>query len=312
MRKEWENRSTDSAVRLPKDPLYIGIGLVIYCILCFITKNYLSKFLIKKFAKSKKIPDIPMKKFTRALWKGISFTILMLWGIYSLWGESWVLSPLGITMEWKNNKTPWQINMHYIVATVYYTGSFVTMFLEEKQSDFYLMIWHHFVTLVLMGFSYHLNFLRFGTFLMLLHDVADPWMEAAKITVYLGYQSLGNVLFLIFSIMFIVPRIFIYAYMIIIPGYFFLFEYGSHLLVPIWGLLIAVLLLNSYWSVLILRMLLEFLSRGKVDKDIRDTPQGNQKGNQKGNPSGNSYRKPAGKPVGNPSGNSMGKSQKKK
>lgn len=269
MRKEWAERSLDSALRYPEDFQLYGAGLVLYCLFLRLVKKYLAGMLVRRLAKSK-TSNIPMQKFTRALWKLVCFATMFAWGVYSLCGETWMYHSLGITFEWPGNRTPWAIHVYYVLETVYYSGSFVTMFFEEKQSDFYLMIWHHFVTLLLIGFSYRFNFLRYGAFLMILHDASDPWMEAAKLAVYLGYQTLGNVLFVVFTAMFIVPRIFVYSVMVLVPGYSFLWEYGSRLLVPIWGLLMAVFLLNLYWSMLILRMLYDFLSRGKVEKDIRD------------------------------------------
>ncbi|KAI5191997.1 very-long-chain ceramide synthase, partial [Nematocida minor] len=280
MRKEWENRSLDPAIRLPTDIIMYVCGIVVYTILHRIVKTTISELIIRKLARVKNPADIDRKKFTRALWKVVCFGTLSLYGIYCLAGESWIYYPLGVTMEWPNNQTPSRINNYYVIETVYYSGSFITMFFEEKQSDFYLMVWHHFVTLLLVGFSYRYNFLRYGVFIMLLHDISDPWMDSAKISVYLGYQSLGNVLFIIFAGMFIIPRIFIYLYMVLFPGYGFLWEFGSMLLVPIWGLLLGVFLLNSYWSVLIIRMAVEFIKKGKIEKDIRDV-EGKEKGGRK-------------------------------
>ncbi|OAG29288.1 ceramide synthetase [Nematocida displodere] len=281
MRQEWVGRSLESAYRYPDDLVLYGCGMVVYVALYLVVKKWAGNAIIAKFSRNKS-SDIPMKKFSRALWKTFAYSVLVAWGVFSTWGEGWVWSPIGITMTWENNKTPWRINAYYVLETVYYTGSFVTMFLEEKQSDFYLMIWHHFETLVLMGFSYHYNFLRYGAYLMLLHDISDPWMDSAKLAVYMGYQGVGDCLFVVFTLMFIVPRIAIYPFMVLIPGYGFLWEFGNKLLVPIWGLLVGVFLLNAYWAVLILRMLADFLTKGRVERDIRDLPEAERQKAQKG------------------------------
>lgn len=269
MREEWINKSLDSALRFPTDPIIFLCGILLYAVLHYVVKTAVANYMIKNFSKGN-ASAIDRRKFTRALWKAFCYGILGSLGVYSLAGEDWIYSPLGITFDWPNNQTPSKVHMYYVIEVVYYTGSFITMFFEEKQSDFYLMIWHHLVTLVLVGFSYRYNFLRFGVFIMTLHDISDPWMESAKISVYLGYQTVGNILFVIFTAMFIIPRIFIYIYMIVIPGYNFLWEFGSMLLVPIWILLICVFILNFYWAILIVRMVITFLKKGRVEKDIRD------------------------------------------
>jgi len=269
MRKEWEGRSVESALRYPEDVVIFAVGLMMFIVLHRFTKNQLSKYLIDRFSK-KNVKEIPENKFNRALFKFVSFSFLLCWGVFSLYDQPWMLYPFGLTLEWEGNRTPWKINYYYVIEVVYYVGSMVTVFFEDRQSDFYLMIWHHVVTLLLIGFSYRYNFLRYGVFLMVLHDVSDPWMEAAKISVYLGYQNLGNALFAFFTLFFIIPRIFIYIYMVLYPGYYFLFEYGSKILVPIWCLLISVFLLNLYWASLIVTMLIDLVAKGKVERDIRD------------------------------------------
>lgn len=269
MRKEWIGRPTSWAYRHPTDAyLYIGAVLSYGAFYLFV-RNFLSAVVIKRLASSRMEPPI-RKKFHRALCKLISYGFLACCAMYCLVGESWPLSSLGITMAWPGNNTPPKVNFYYVMEAAYYTGSYITMFVEEKQSDFYLMVWHHFATLVLLIFSYRFNFLRHGIFIMAVHDVSDPWMEAAKLAVYLGYQTWGNVLFAVFTVMFIVPRIIIYPIQIVVPGYTYLYEYEDKKLVPIWILLLCVFLLNFYWSILIVRMLVEFVRKGKVERDIRD------------------------------------------
>lgn len=269
MKKEWINRSFNCALRYPEDVYLYGAGLISYAVLYLLVRNYLSDLIVRKYSRAK-MNQVTRRKFHRALWKFLAYSVLAIYGACALCTEKWMVSPFEITLGWPGNKTPAKINVYYLLEASYYTGSFLTMFIEDRQSDFYLMVWHHFVTLVLLVFSYRLNFLRHGVFLMIIHDVSDPWMDAAKIAVYLGNQVLGNCLFAVFTVMFIVPRILIYPMMIIFPGYRFMKEYGDRSFVPIWVLLVAVFVLNGYWAILIVRMLMDFLRKGNVEKDIRD------------------------------------------
>lgn len=58
--------------------------------------------------------------------------------------------------------------------------------LEPKQKDFLAMIIHHITTLFLMIFSYFTQFQRIGCIVLIIHDISDPLMEAAKCALYLG------------------------------------------------------------------------------------------------------------------------------
>jgi len=42
------------------------------------------------------------------------------------------------------------------------------------------MIIHHFATIVLMYFSWVLNFVRIGTIVLAVHDAADTWLAVSK------------------------------------------------------------------------------------------------------------------------------------
>lgn len=290
MYKEWIGRPLNSAIRVPKDIILFSAGVIAYLFLYLFFREVISVGSARYLERSGK-KQIPLQKYRRAIWKVFCYTGMCLWGIYTLYGEKWMFNALGITLIWPGNKTPWQVNVYYIVETVYYIGSSITIFFEEKQSDFTVMLVHHMCTLCLIGFSYSYNFLRYGVFLMILHDIADPWMEAAKISVYSGHQTLGNILFLIFTLAFIIPRVFVYVFLVLIPGYFFLWEYASFILVPIWSLLLGLFLLNLYWSTLILRMLFGFLFKGAVEKDIRDIEKPTEKPKNKTKPKPKSKNK---------------------
>lgn len=57
---------------------------------------------------------------------------------------------------------------------------------EAKQSalDICTYLIHHGSTLFLLVVSYVYGFHRYGVVIAFLHDVADPWMEYAKIMFY--------------------------------------------------------------------------------------------------------------------------------
>lgn len=264
------------ALRVPQDPVLFFIGIAFYAVLYPLFSGPITNYLIRTFSR---VPDasISRPKFTRALWKAVCYSALAVWATYTLYGEQWKYSPFEITLIWKDNITPWQANVYYVLETVYYTGSFFTMFLEERQSDFSLMILHHITTLSLVSLSYCFNFIRYGVFIMMLHDIGDPFMEVAKVFVYLGFQKIGDFFFALFAVFFIVPRIIIYFFMILLPGARFLTSYGGVLCPMIFVMLLSTFFLNLYWSCLILKMATKFLSQGRVEKDIRDAEPGSNR-----------------------------------
>jgi hypothetical protein len=68
---------------------------------------------------------------------------------------------------------------------------------------------HHASTVVLVVFSYLLDFARSGLLIMALHDIGDVFLYSAKSAQYKRYQSIADVLFAIFAITFYVTRLYV-------------------------------------------------------------------------------------------------------
>ena len=79
------------------------------------------------------------------------------------------------------------------------------------------MLLHHGVTLSLLITSYIGNVTKYGLAILLLHDIADPWMEIAKICFYNKLKTFSNIFFVIFASTFIYSRVYVYPRYIITP-----------------------------------------------------------------------------------------------
>ena len=65
---------------------------------------------------------------------------------------------------------------------------------------------HHVVTVGLLVYSYYVNLTRIGIMIMLLHDVSDIFLEAAKLSRYCRRQNLSMFFFALFFASWIVCR----------------------------------------------------------------------------------------------------------
>lgn len=93
------------------------------------------------------------------------------------------------------------------------------MWTEVARSDSWQMLIHHIITIALILFSYVTNFTRVGTVIMVIHDIADVFLELAKV---LNYTSKGkghrwlkpatDVTFGIFAVVFFLTRLVFYPY----------------------------------------------------------------------------------------------------
>ncbi|KAM0675797.1 Ceramide synthase 4 [Gurleya vavrai] len=145
-------------------------------------------------------------------------------------------------------------------------------------SDFMQMVIHHFVTLLLLTFSFYTNLLRYGIVIMFLHDISDPIMELAKIFLYFKNQKKADIFFCFFALFFITTRCFIYPILIVTPALYYGYFFGLNFLFILQiCALVTLVLLNLIWSFYISKMVINYFKHGKVKGDIRIDTKENKK-----------------------------------
>ncbi|XP_036699194.1 ceramide synthase 3 isoform X4 [Balaenoptera musculus] len=134
--------------------------------------------------------------------------------------------------------------------------------------DFLAHVIHHLAAVSLMSFSWCANYIRSGTLVMILHDVADIWLESAKMFSYAGWKQTCNTLFFIFSIIFFISRLIIFPFWILYCTLILPLQYLEPFFSCIFlNLQLMVLqVLNLYWGYFILKM----LKRCIFTKNIQD------------------------------------------
>lgn len=124
-------------------------------------------------------------KFNTSAWKFVSYTFFVCYGIYALRQEqSWLWDPQNYHRCFPDNQIPFLLRLYYNMATAYYIYTSFSIFFEPKMKDRNEMLLHHFVTLSLLVSSYAGNVVKYGLAILILHDIADPLMEVAKMFFY--------------------------------------------------------------------------------------------------------------------------------
>jgi hypothetical protein len=123
-------------------------------------------------------------KFNTSAWKFVSYAFFVSYGIYALKNESWLWDPTSYHHCFADNTIPFLLRLYYNMATSYYIYTSFAMFFEPKMKDRNEMMVHHFVTLSLLVSSFAGNLVKYGLAILLLHDLADPLMELAKMCFY--------------------------------------------------------------------------------------------------------------------------------
>lgn len=139
------------------------------------------------------------------------------------------------------------------------------------------MLTHHFITSFLIVFSWYFQLARAGAWILVLHDISDPLMELAKMSLYSGQKNFANFWFSCFALSFLFTRCIVFPLTVLYPCFSYLASpegYAKAQLLPGWWLpligLCGLQLLHFFWGSLIVKMVVDTLVNGDVGDDIRD------------------------------------------
>lgn len=183
--------------------------------------------------RKKKYSQSTLVKLTESGWKLTYYSFAVCYGLWALWDKPWFWD---ITECWSNyphqvlvyletfinvlftNYFPsqtltWDIKFYYVFQLSCYWSLLFSQFVDVKRKDFLEMFVHHLITILLIVFSYTCNLIRGGSLVLIVHDGADVFMEAAKIFKYIRHQRACDVCFGLFFLVWTATRL------VVLPGY---------------------------------------------------------------------------------------------
>lgn len=136
------------------------------------------------------------------------------------------------------------------------------------------------MTIGLLSFSWTVNFVRIGSLILISHDVADIFLELAKLIRYRKCTALANIVFVVFLISWVLTRLIYFPFILVYNG----IRDGPRLIQPDYEvfnfsqipyaprilllLLLCLLVLHVFWTVLIFKIVIRTITQGEA-ADIR-------------------------------------------
>jgi len=221
-----------------------------------------------------------LKKATETLWRFFVYSCMLAIGSYVLFRKDWFLDNSKWIKDYiEKHEFSWDMKCYYIVELAFYLSLLISQFFDVKRKDFYQLFVHHITTVILLLISYIESTYRFGIVILYLHDLADVWLEAAKLANYAKIQKVCDILFAIFAVVFFFTRL-VYFPIYVAYGYFYYNEYQHGIIHKCLVTLCYVLLfLHCYWGWLIGKMAYNLIVVGKVEKDTRSESESEEKDN---------------------------------
>lgn len=213
-----------------------------------------------------------LDKFAETGWRWLYYTSIFVWGIKSLWSKTWLWNIRDCWYNYPYHYIDSDVWWWYMAELAFYWGLLITQFIDVKRKDFWVMFVHHAATIALMSFSWTCNFFKVGTLVLIIHDIADIFLESAKLCKYGGAKKVSEVLFASFAASWFITRLGIFPtwiiYSVTVEAPQLLQYFPAYFVFN--GLLSLLLLLNILWAYYICKVAYTaFTTSETIANDIR-------------------------------------------
>lgn len=179
---------------------------------------------------------------------------------------------------WPSQPIPSSLRLFYMCQCGFYIYSiFALIAWETRRKDFAVMMSHHVVTSVLIGYAFLTGFFRIGTIILALHDASDVFLETAKLCKYTEKELAASLFFGLFALSWLLLRLIYFPFWIIKTSSYQsiislrkLDRFPTTLYYIFNTMLLTLLVFHMYWGKLIFLMIMRQLNnKGKVGEDVR-------------------------------------------
>eukprot|EP00794_Sanderia_malayensis_P003171 gene3171-3641_t len=212
----WEDLKSSEAVRRPQiDELYIVLPVAILLLVVrFLFERFVARPLCQHIGIEDKprkapLPNVICERVYKTVTKFPDENVIkglcqqLEWSEYQVklwftrrrnfaklplmrkatesWHKDWFLS----SDHWfigyiKEQNLDADIRWYYIIELAFYFSLLSSILVDNKRKDFWEMTIHHFATILLIGTSFVVGHYRIGAVIIVVHDVADFWLENPK------------------------------------------------------------------------------------------------------------------------------------
>ncbi|XKL59167.1 hypothetical protein PGB90_000183 [Kerria lacca] len=231
---------------------------------------------VSRWLRIRKLQGKPSKlvKFCENSWRCVYYTSSFVYGLVILWNKPWFWNMDHCWLNYPYQGVTRDVWWYYMISLAFYWSLAFSQFFDVKRKDFWQMFIHHIATIVLLSFSWICNLHRVGTLVLVIHDAADCILDGTKAVNYAKYNKLSSVLFVVFTLTWIITRVIIFPFWIL-KSTTMEAPYVAKMMFPAYyifnGLLILLLILHIFWTVLIFQLAYRTWTAGQLEGDIRSS-----------------------------------------
>jgi len=170
------------------------------------------------------------------------------------------------------NNNPIIRRYYYMQMGFYMYSLFAQIVLDEYRKDFWMMIFHHIVSLGLIIGSYVQSHICMGVAILMCFDISDIFLEGAKAAGYIGQRVIGKCLFIGLLLTWIYWRLYYYPFHVLRSVFGGSADGIVNGLIYYQIVLILLFLQQLIWSKMLLSVTIKGIQSGGELKDDREDP----------------------------------------
>ncbi|XP_073308407.1 ceramide synthase LOH2-like [Primulina huaijiensis] len=273
-----------------KSPSASQFVVAIYFAFAFVAARFfLDRFIFRRLAfwllnrgspmlKINEAAKAKIGKCSESMWKLTYYATVEFCILSSTNHESWFSNVREYFRGWPDQELKRSLKFIYMCQCGFYIYSIAALLTREtRRKDFFVMMSHHAVTVILIAYSYMTSFFRIGAVILALHDASDVFLEAAKVFKYSENELGASICFGFFALSWLVLRLIIFPFWVIRSSSYYSCEFlrlsEPYMMMIYYAfntMLLTLLALHIYWWILIWSMITRQLkNKGKVGEDIR-------------------------------------------
>ncbi|GAA5985016.1 hypothetical protein JCM10908_002489 [Rhodotorula pacifica] len=276
----------------PRDLAFLSFYIIVFSFL----RQSVTEFLVRPLARNLGLrTESKVQRFMEQAYAVVYFSASGAYGLYVMSRQdSWWYQTEHFWLDYPHWRMDGPLKSYYLLQFSYWLQQMLilVMGLEKPRSDFTELVIHHVVTLWLVGWSYMINLTMIGTAIFVSMDIPDIFLAFSKCLNYIELQRTSEVSFVVFLVVWTYMRHYlnirilqsVWTQFDLIPAEWRSFStekdwwlfsgFGSGA-IPSWmryqifAPILALQLVNTFWSFLIWRILFR-MATGHKATDVRE------------------------------------------
>ncbi|KAJ4460578.1 putative Acyl-CoA-dependent ceramide synthase [Paratrimastix pyriformis] len=213
-------------------------------------------------------------KVGETFWFFMYYSSAWAFSSFALWGKPYVTNSDAMFADYPTTIAP--ANLAFLMFELgFYASSFAYLFFETRKnhSDFWMMFSHHIASMFLIGVGVYFHYDKMAVVSLWIHDVADIFLEGAKVLSYCRFKTLRYIPFGILVFAWGVPRIYYFPKHVILSSFrIFMTRAAEFPMITFFlGFMSLLWVLDCVWWAMILKMVIKGLATMNLEKDVRSS-----------------------------------------